>query len=156
MHVQERAQDTIREMKQQQLNATDMMATLLNAPDVQHTARAYVDSLDEQFFWSANAYMAMVCISAGSMYVVWKLQTAMCFQVSSSTILQPLPITLCVCGAYLKSQSLTLPGSKTAIVADSHSRGPPCIVQPQEASTKAPAMAAKPYSTICPHACCVG
>jgi hypothetical protein len=55
-----RLQDTIRDSRQQQLVATDMLAKLLQAEDAQQVASQFTDSLDEQFFWTTNTYLAMV------------------------------------------------------------------------------------------------
>lgn len=54
-----RMQDTIKESRQQQLAATDLLAKLLQTDDPAEVAVAYVDSLDEQFFWTANTYLTM-------------------------------------------------------------------------------------------------
>lgn len=40
--------------------ATDMLAKLLQAEDAQQVASQFTDSLDEQFFWTTNTYLAMV------------------------------------------------------------------------------------------------
>ena len=55
-----RLQDAIRESRQQQLVAADMLAKLLQAEDPQEVAQQYTDSLDEQFFWQANTFLSMV------------------------------------------------------------------------------------------------
>ena len=62
-----RLQDTIRESRQQQLAATDMLAKLLQEEAPQAVAEKYIDSLDEQFFWTANTYLAMVGGGGGGM-----------------------------------------------------------------------------------------
>lgn len=55
-----RNMEVIRESREQQLAATDMLAKLLQAADPAAVAQQYVSSLDEAFFWSANTYLAMV------------------------------------------------------------------------------------------------
>ncbi|PNH04457.1 hypothetical protein TSOC_009374, partial [Tetrabaena socialis] len=42
-----------------QLRATDMLAKLLEASDVEGVARQYVESLNEEFFMTASAYMSL-------------------------------------------------------------------------------------------------
>jgi hypothetical protein len=37
-----------------------MLAKLLQEEQPQAVAEQYIDSLDEQFFWTANTYLAMV------------------------------------------------------------------------------------------------
>jgi hypothetical protein len=55
------AQDVIREQRQQQLAATDLIAKLLRADtNPKRVAEEHVDSLTEEFFNISGAYLAMV------------------------------------------------------------------------------------------------
>jgi hypothetical protein len=53
-------QDTIREARQQQIHATDLLARLLQAPDAKAIAAEHVDSLTEEFFIMSSTYLDMV------------------------------------------------------------------------------------------------
>ena len=53
-------QDTIREARKQQIQATDLLARLLQAPDAKSVAADYVDSLTEEFFIMSSTYLDMV------------------------------------------------------------------------------------------------
>lgn len=55
-----RMQDAIKEVRQQQLQVTEMMALLLKAPDPLTCAQQHVHSLNEEFFFTANTYLSMV------------------------------------------------------------------------------------------------
>lgn len=53
-------QDTIREARNQQIQATDLLARLLQAPDAKAIAAEHVDSLTEEFFIMSSTYLDMV------------------------------------------------------------------------------------------------
>lgn len=53
------AQDTIREARKQQIQATDLLARLLQAPDAKAIAAEHVDSLTEEFFIMSSTYLDM-------------------------------------------------------------------------------------------------
>lgn len=53
-------QDTIKEARQQQIQATDLLARLLQAPDAKAIAAEHVDSLTEEFFIMSSTYLDMV------------------------------------------------------------------------------------------------
>jgi hypothetical protein len=50
----------VQRSRQLQLRATDVLARLLEAPDLAAAADECVDSMDQEFFVMADAYLAMV------------------------------------------------------------------------------------------------
>ncbi|EFN59086.1 hypothetical protein CHLNCDRAFT_49925 [Chlorella variabilis] len=82
-----RLQDAIRESRQQQLVAADMLAKLLQAEDPQEVAQQYTDSLDEQFFWQANTFLSMAK-KEGNAEVVARLEAALkaAFEAKQATL----------------------------------------------------------------------
>lgn len=54
-----KAQDTIKNARLQQLAATDMLATLLQAPDIRSAVQSHMSSLTEDFFSTCSLYLEM-------------------------------------------------------------------------------------------------
>lgn len=53
------AQDTIRQARTQQIQATDLLARLLQAPDAKSVAAEHTESLTEEFFMMSSTYLEM-------------------------------------------------------------------------------------------------
>lgn len=61
-------QDTIRQARTQQIQATDLLARLLQAPDAKSVAAEHTESLTEEFFMMSSTYLEMVgafCAACG-------------------------------------------------------------------------------------------
>lgn len=54
-------QDHVNQARTTQVKTTEVLAELLQAPDIAATARDNVDSINEEFFMVSSTYLDMVC-----------------------------------------------------------------------------------------------
>jgi len=54
-------QDHVKQARTTQVKTTEVLAELLQAPNIAATARDNIDSINEEFFMVSSTYLDMVC-----------------------------------------------------------------------------------------------